>query len=436
MFVGIHCPVVYRRAPEWPVVCGSLDIRRCASPVSASPIKNRALVTLMAGHFSNDLLVGVLPILYPSFKDEFGLNNSQLGLVTLGYAIASSLTQPLFGYISDRVQRRWFPPAIVLWGGVFVGLYGFATGFWSLFTMATLAGLASAAFHPLGATNAASVVHDEHRNTSMSLYTVAGTAGFALGPLVGVLLISLFGLHGTLGFTLFAALSATFTATRMRHVEETQHAHRQARIIDEHAPLPPADYRMLARVIVAIMLRSWPYMAILQFTPLWYDEMGYSSLFFGLLVSAITLFSALGTLGGGWFADRIGGRRVVVGSLALTMPMMLMYVQLPGAGAFAFGPGYGMLSDASSAIALLAAQRLMPGRAGVASSTILGLGFVSGGLGVPIVGALIDSVGYTSGLSALIFVNLAATLIAATIPARVWGPGRSRLPVEHTAATV
>jgi FSR family fosmidomycin resistance protein-like MFS transporter len=93
-----------------------------------------------------------------------------------------------------------------------------------------------------------------------------------------------------------------------------------------------------------------------------------------------------------------------------------------------------MLSDASSAIALLAAQRLMPGRAGVASSTILGLGFVSGGLGVPIVGALIDSVGYTSGLSALIFVNLAATLIAATISASVWGAGRARIPVEQPAA--
>jgi MFS transporter, FSR family, fosmidomycin resistance protein len=197
--------------------------------------------------------------------------------------------------------------------------------------------------------------------------------------------------------------------------------------------LPPADYRMLARIIVAIMLRSWTYMAILQFTPLWYDEMGYSSLFFGVLITVVTLFSALGTLGGGWFADRIGGRKVVVGSLALTMPMMLMYVHLPGAGAFAFGPGYGMLSDASSAIALLAAQRLMPGRAGVASSTILGLGFVSGGLGVPIVGALIDSVGYTSGLSALIFVNLAATLIAATIPATVWGAGRSRSRVEQSA---
>jgi FSR family fosmidomycin resistance protein-like MFS transporter len=219
-------------------------------------------------------------------------------------------------------------------------------------------------------------------------------------------------------------------------VEKTQLERRYATAHINDEPLPKADYRTLARVILAIMLRSWTYMAILQFTPLWYDDMGYSEFFFGLLVTAITLFSALGTLGGGWMADRIGGRRVVVGSLALTMPAMLLYIQLPGAGAFAFGPGYGMLSDASSAIALLAAQRLMPGRTGVASSTILGLGFVSGGLGVPIVGAMIDSVGYPTALSALVFVNLAATLVAASIPARVWGAGRRRVATEQPAPAV
>ena len=53
-------------------------------------LRNRALVTLMAGHFSNDLLVSVLPVLYPSFKSQFGLDNTQLGLITLAYAVSSS----------------------------------------------------------------------------------------------------------------------------------------------------------------------------------------------------------------------------------------------------------------------------------------------------------------------------------------------------------
>ena len=129
-------------------------------------------------------------------------------------------------------------------------------------------------------------------------------------------------------------------------------------------------------------------------------------------------------------ADRVGGRMVVIGSLAMTMPAILIYTQFPGNGAFVIGPAYGMLSDASSAIALLAAQRLMPGRTGLASSTILGLGFVSGGLGVPIVGRIVDSIGYSNGLALLVFVNLAATLLASTVPASVWGDRSRRAAPE------
>jgi FSR family fosmidomycin resistance protein-like MFS transporter len=383
----------------------------------------------MSGHFSNDLLVGVLPVLYPAFKSQFGLDNTQLGLITLAYAIASSLTQPFFGYVSDRFRRYWLPPLLVLWSGVFVGLYGFANGYASLFVLAILAGLGSAAFHPLGATNAARVVTAGAHNTSMSLYTVAGTAGFALGPLIAVLFINLFGLHGTIGFTVLSAIAATLMFPEMRRIRSIDGRSANVSAVDK-ADLPPADYGMLTRIIVAVMLRSWSYMAILQFTPVWYDDLGRSAAFFGALVTVITLFSAFGTLAGGWFADRVGGRMVVVGSLALTMPAMLIYTQFPGNGAFMTGPVYGMLSDSSSAIALLAAQRLMPGRTGLASSTILGLGFVSGGLGVPIVGRIVDSVGYGNGLALLVFVNLAAMLLASTVPASVWGV-RSRRAIPE-----
>jgi FSR family fosmidomycin resistance protein-like MFS transporter len=396
-------------------------------------LKNRALVIFMSGHFSNDLLVGVLPVLYPIFKDQFGLDNAQLGLVTLAYSIASSLTQPLFGYISDRVRRYWFPPVIVLWGGFFVGMYGFASGFWSLFLLAVLGGLGSAAFHPLGATNAAGVVHEHSRNTSMSLYTVAGTAGFALGPIVAVGFTSLFGIHGTICFTILSAFSAALMFIELRKLNALGLLNQHRAMHAQAADAPPVDYGMLTRVIVAIMLRSWSYMAILQFTPLWYDDLGRSEAFYGALVTVITLMSALGTLAGGWFADRVGGRLVVVGSLALTMPAMLIYVHFPGYAAFGTGSTYGFLSDSSTAIALLAAQRLMPGRTGVASSMILGLGFVSGGLGVPVVGKLIDTTSYTTGLTMLVFVNLAAVLIASTIPASIWG--ERKRPVEMGQAT-
>src|SRR5262245_28129175 len=92
-------------------------------------LANGALLTLMFGHFTNDMYGGILPVLYPSAKDRFGLDNAHLGLVTLAYTGASSLSQPFFGYLTDRHGRRWFAPAVLLWGACWVSLYGFAGTF-------------------------------------------------------------------------------------------------------------------------------------------------------------------------------------------------------------------------------------------------------------------------------------------------------------------
>ncbi|MCC6705538.1 MAG: MFS transporter [Thermomicrobiales bacterium] len=398
-------------------------------------LRNKSLIVLMSGHFFNDILVGVLPVLFPSFKSEFGLSNAELGLIALAYAVSSSLTQPLFGYISDIFRRWWLTPLLVLWSGCWVGLYGFASSYAQIFVVAILAGLGSAAFHPLGATNAVRVVGEKRRNTSMSLYTVAGSTGFALGPLVTVILIGQFGLYGTLGFTVMSAVAAAFMVPEMRRIKAIDDRTVERSAIST-ADQGPAEWGMLTRVIISVMLRSMTMMAILQFTPVWFDELGYSSTFYGALVTVIMLMAAAGIMAGGWFADRIGGKAVVVGSIAMTLPLLLIYTQLPGTSSFVSGAAFGLTSDASIAISLLAAQRLLPGRTGLASSTILGIGFVSGGLGVPVIGGIIDSVGYETGLGLLVLVNLAAMLLASTIPARVWGLRSNRAATIGADRTV
>ncbi len=49
-------------------------------------LRNPALLVLMLGHFTNDMLAGVLPMLFPAMKDRFDLSNAGLGLVTLAYS--------------------------------------------------------------------------------------------------------------------------------------------------------------------------------------------------------------------------------------------------------------------------------------------------------------------------------------------------------------
>jgi len=92
---------------------------------------------------------------------------------------------------------------------------------------------------------------------------------------------------------------------------------------------------------------------------------------------------------------------------------------------------------------LVMAQQLMVGRAGVASGFILGLGFVTGGIGVPITGRLADLFGMQIALSSLIIMLIAGTLLTFTLPATsaelraetLAGPAEHASGNDHPVAT-
>jgi FSR family fosmidomycin resistance protein-like MFS transporter len=125
--------------------------------------------------------------------------------------------------------------------------------------------------------------------------------------------------------------------------------------------------------------------------------------------------------------------------LALTIPALLLSVPFPGPQGLLLAALFGLFCNASLSVTLVMAQRLMPGRVGVASGLILGLGFVTGGLGVPITGSLADLFGMQAALSSLAVVLLLGSLIALTVPserelARRTAPDVDPTPVAAPAS--
>lgn len=377
-------------------------------------MRNRALFVMMLGHFSNDMLGGVLPLLFPVMKVQFALTNAQLGLVTLAFTAASSLTQPIFGYFSDTYGKRWFVPVTLMWGAFFAASYGFVSSYVMFIVVAALAGIGSGAFHPLGASNAAAVSRDDERNAAMSWYTVAGSSGYGLGPILGSVLLGVFGRMGTLGLLIPGFTAAALIWPQMRIVERAREA--QAQAVKALRTRP--EWSALGRVILVTMIRSWVALSVLQLSATWYSELGFGREVYTPLTSIIILSGVFGTLLGGMMADRFGQRRVIISAFLLTIPWLLLYAAFPGPQGLLLAALFGFCSDASLSITLVMAQGLMPGRVGVASGVILGLGFVTGGIGVPITGWLADRLGMQIALSSLAILLVAGALIALTLPSK------------------
>src|SRR5262249_16615533 len=147
-----------------------------------TPIRrNGPLLTLMLGHFTLDMYVGLLPILYPLLIGRFRLSYETVGLVSLAYSGVASISQPFFGWIAARYGTRYIGLALI-WTASLFSFIGFIPSFPALLALAGVAGLGSGAYHPFGALSAKAVIPAQQRNTAMSVYVTGGTLGVALGP--------------------------------------------------------------------------------------------------------------------------------------------------------------------------------------------------------------------------------------------------------------
>ncbi|HEY7031915.1 MAG TPA: MFS transporter, partial [Thermomicrobiales bacterium] len=356
-------------------------------------VRNRPLLTLMLGHLTVDMYAGVLPVLYPLLTDKFDLKLSTVGLVALAYSGMASLSQPLFGWIADRRGTRLIGLCL-MWTAAMFAVLGFAPNFHLLIALAALAGIGSGAYHPMGALNASAVISEEQRNTAMSIYVVGGTLGIAIGPLIGAALFALMGVHGTAAMIVPGMTIALWMLVEMRTI--SRRLVRRSRT--GAVALPPIPVGPLAVVIGMMMLRSWTMFGIQSFIPTWYKEMGYHAAFYGSLATTLLLTSALGTVGSGSLADRYGRRVLLMISSVLSVPCILLFAQFPGWPAFGSAALIGLLAASTGPLLLVIGQQLMAGRAGMASGLILGVGFVMGAIGVPIMGAIGDAYGIQNAM--------------------------------------
>jgi FSR family fosmidomycin resistance protein-like MFS transporter len=245
----------------------------------------------------------------------------------------------------------------------------------------------------------------------MSIYVTAGTVGVAAGPLIGILVFGAFGIHGTGLLVIPGLVTGGYLLWRMRAPAKTVVA-----AIRSAAPASPVPVFALAAVIGVMMSRSWTVGAFQAFTPTWYEQQGYGPEFYGPLATTLVLSSAAGTIGCGSLADRLGRRAVILTTLVLSIPAILLFCLFPGPWAFGSAILIGFLAASTAPLMLLMAQQLMASRAGLASGLVMGLGFVTGAIGVPINGAIADAVGLQKSLLTHVILVIVTIGIAWFLP--------------------
>lgn len=173
--------------------------------------ETRALFGLSFGHFNIDLYAAILVPLYPFITSKLGINLALISSIIAFGHLVSSMMQPLFGFIADKLRHRIF----MVWGLVLSSIFiplTIKTPNARIFLLCLLLGmLGNAFFHP----QVSALIKEFNKNNpnlsrAMGIFLGLGTIGYAIGPYIATFFVDKFGENSLLYLIIPGILCAIF----------------------------------------------------------------------------------------------------------------------------------------------------------------------------------------------------------------------------------
>lgn len=362
----------------------------------------RPMLPLFGAIFSGMLGVGaslaVLPFLV---RDEIGAGTVTVGVVIGAIAVAAVLTRPVAGRLADRLGYH----RVMLGGAAIAAVAGLAyfggRSVPLLLGARILHGIGEAALYTAGAAWLVALCPPERRGRVVGLYGIHMWLGITVGALLGTIALRIGGYPAVWVFCLCTALAGLALVVAAPRPPRAAATGRSA-ILPTSALVPG----------VALTLAGLGYAALAAFVGLHMAQRGVSN---GIVAFTAFGFTYVGVrlLLGNW-PDRLGARRVAIGSAAVEAVGLLLVAVAPNLavavlGGLVTGAGLSLLFPA---LALLVINRTEPAEQGAALGTFTSfwdLGLVLGG---PLAGLVAGLVGYPPAFVAVAVAALTSGLIA------------------------
>jgi len=368
----------------------------------------KSLAVLASAHLTTDIYVNFLPPLMPLLMQKMNLSLALAGSLVTIRAIASFLTQPAVGYISDRTEMRLFVLFGPLVTGIFNGLLGIAPSYWSLALCLIMGGIGHSALHP----QAAAMIGDIGRRRAgffMSVWMIGGTLGMALGPLMITVTVSIFGLRGTIYTIVLAVIITVFL---MRFAPRSASRKDLADGYSLRTHLFP-KIGSLAVLWVLTVIRTATGGSFMNFLSVLLIQKGFPLFTSGLAVSLFIGGGALGGFAGGILSDRVGRKKVMLASFLLSPVALLLFLKthgIPSLGLLVIG---GICMWGTAPVLIVAAQEIAPESRTLVSSMIMGVGWGVGSILVAVTGLLGDTIGLEKALQWILVLPLIGVILIA-----------------------
>ena len=374
----------------------------------------KVLLILAMGHLVVDIYQGALPALLPFLKAKLALTYTTAGMLLMVSNISSSVMQPLFGYYSDKKAFPVLLPLGLVCASAGLSLLPVTPHYAFLLVLVAISGLGIAAYHPEGY-KTASFFTGERIATGMSIFSVGGSFGYALGPMLTMLIITWLGFSflPVIGIPAIIAIFIILSQKKTIAIPALEQAHRSA----GPSVTQKGAYSALAMIILVVIIRTWTQLGIVTYIPFYYiDYLKGNPLFTGNLIFVYLLCGAAGTFFGGPLADKLGNvflLRISMLLAALMLPLIFLpFVQHTTWLLFVVLGLMGAILLATFGTTVVMAQRLLPHKLGIASGLMTGFAIGTGGIGVTLLGLIADRYGVPTAMKSIAILPVAGFILS------------------------
>ena len=366
----------------------------------------KEIKTLSLGHFIIDAYSGFLNPIMPFIAAKIGITMAIATVLISISNLTSSLSQPFFGYIADKWQRRFF----IFWGmlmaSLFLSFLGIAHNIWTLALCIILGHMGVAFFHP----QASSIVYSYSKTTEcskdISIFIAMGTFGFALGPAISSGITQHFGLE-KLPFACFVGIIMAFVLLKnIPKLSEIQIEKPKVSVIGALKAIlknKPVSILVGASIVKSFVVSSFPIIL-----PFYWKSIGYSVANIGVILLVFMLAGALGVMTSPLLEKKVGIKNVFYISLMSVAPLGFLFYLSKGDGILALVSFFliGYVSLLASPVNMALAQKLMPEFKSMISGFIGGFSWGVIGILLPVISLLAEKTGFMNILFLMTLIPL------------------------------
>jgi FSR family fosmidomycin resistance protein-like MFS transporter len=367
------------------------------------------VLAISATHFMHDCYTAFLAPALPLIIENLGISYGMTGLLAVIQRIPS-LFNPLIGIIAERPVMRYmviFSPAMT---AVFMSLIGVAPGYIFLAIVLFFSGISSTLWH---IPTPVMVKHLSGKRTGkgMSYYMMGGELARTAGPLIILGVISLWGLEGTwkmmpFGFVASFVLYLNFRSANFKPSSSSRHH------------LEGSYWKIFLRFSAAFALtggytffQAGMKASLTYYLPTFLTSQGNTLHYSDLALTVIQLSGAVGALFAGTISDKIGRNRTLFIVSMVTPLLTLLFLNLEGLWIFPVLLPLGFFLFAPTSVMLATVQDLDTDKKAFVNSIYMTLNFFVGVMVYPVVGAIIDRVGFIPTFRAIAFLGFGAAII-------------------------